>query len=80
MDVTLLHYMAHARRKFVEARSNDQARADHALEQIGQLYAIERKAAEEQLAEADILQLRQMDAAGICRSATQKRHRHGLGL
>jgi transposase len=64
-DVTLLHCMAHARRKFVEARSNDQARADHALEQIGQLYAIERKAAEAQLTEADILQLRQEKAAPI---------------
>jgi hypothetical protein len=51
-DITLLHCMAHARRKFVEARSNDQVRADYVLDQIRQLYAIERKAADEQLPEA----------------------------
>src|SRR5580704_16939784 len=45
-DVTLLHCMAHARRKFVEARSNDRMRARYALEKIQQLYAIERKATE----------------------------------
>jgi len=64
-DVTLLHCMAHARRKFVEARSNDQVRADYVLEQIGHLYAIERKAADEQLSEADTLQLRQEKAIPI---------------
>jgi transposase len=64
-DVTLLHCMAHARRKFVEARSNDQARADYVLDQIQQLYAIERRAAEEQLSEPDILQLRQEKAIPI---------------
>jgi transposase len=66
--VTLLHCMAHARRKFVEARSNDQARADYVLDQIQQLYAIERKAADEQLSEADILQLRQEKAKPILES------------
>ncbi len=64
-DVTLLHCMAHARRKFIEARSNDQARADYVLEQIGQLYAIERKAVEEKLSEAEILQLRLEKAVPI---------------
>jgi hypothetical protein len=57
-DVTLFHCMAHARRKFVEARLNDQARADFVLEKMQQLYAIERKVVEEQLAEEDVLQLR----------------------
>ena len=64
-DITLLHCMAHARRKFVEACSNDQVRADYVLDQIQQLYAIERKAAEEQLSEASILQLRQEEAIPI---------------
>jgi transposase len=67
-DVTLLHCMAHARRKFVEARLNDQARADYVLDQIQQLYAVERKAAEEQLSAADILQLRQQKAMPILES------------
>jgi hypothetical protein len=43
-DITVLHCMAHARRKFHEALSNDKDRAGHALEQIQQLYAIERTA------------------------------------
>jgi transposase len=63
--VTLLHCVAHARRKFVEARLNDQARADYVLAQIQQLYAIERTAADEQLSEADILALRQEEAIPI---------------
>src|SRR3984957_18906138 len=67
-DVTLLHCMAHARRKFVEARDNDQARADYVLDQIRQLYAIERKAADNQLSEADILQLRRQKANPILES------------
>ena len=67
-DVTLLHCMAHARRKFVEASTNDQARAGYALEQIQQLYAIERQAADELLPEADVLQLRQRQAIPILES------------
>ena len=39
--IILISCMAHIRRKFVDARSNDQARADHVLDLIGQLYAIE---------------------------------------
>lgn len=64
-DVTLLHCMAHARRKFVEARLNDQARADYVLEHIQELYAIERKADQEQLATEDVLKLRRDKAVPI---------------
>lgn len=64
-DITLLHCMAHARRKFVEARLNDQARADYVLEHIQQLYAIERKSDEEQLSEEEVLKLRQEEAVPI---------------
>lgn len=46
-DITVLHCMAHARRKFHEALSNDRDRAGYALEQIQKLYAIERTAKEE---------------------------------
>ena len=45
-NITVLHCMAHARRKFYEALSNDKARAEHALTQIGKLYDIERRAKE----------------------------------
>ncbi|MES1250148.1 MAG: IS66 family transposase, partial [Chitinophaga rupis] len=64
-DITLLHCMAHARRKFVEARLNDQARADYVLEQIQELYAIERKADQEQLPAEDVLKLRRDKAVPL---------------
>lgn len=41
-EITLLYCMAHARRKFVESADNNKALAEHALEQMQQLYAIER--------------------------------------
>ena len=47
--ITLMHCMAHARRMFHEALSNDEARAFHALEQIGKLYDIERSCKEQSL-------------------------------
>ena len=67
-DVTLLHCMAHARRKFIESRLNDEDRSDYALAQIQQLYAIERKAADDELSEADVLALRQQEALPILES------------
>jgi transposase len=42
-EVTLLHCMAHARRKFYEAQGNDAVRATHGLQQIQLLYEIERR-------------------------------------
>lgn len=47
--ITLFHCMAHARRYFSEARDNDIARADYVLEQMQQLYAIERSCKEKEL-------------------------------
>lgn len=43
-DITLLACMAHARRKFDEAKSNDKDRSEHMLGVIQKLYAIERQA------------------------------------
>ena len=42
--ITLLHCMAHARRKFDEALDNDKVRAEYALTGLQNLYAIERQA------------------------------------
>ena len=64
-DITLLHCMAHARRKFVEARLNDQVRADYVLGQIQELYTLERQANEEQLSTDDVLKLRRDKAFPI---------------
>lgn len=62
-DVTLLHCMAHARRKFYDALDNDNARATHVLEQIQLLYDIERKAKE--LSAEQRLTLRKQEAVPI---------------
>jgi hypothetical protein len=60
--------MAHARRKFIEAEQNDAVRSRYALEEIQQLYAIERKATEEQLSDLDVLKLRQQEALPLLES------------
>lgn len=41
-DITLLACLAHARRKFTDAKQNDKDRAEEMLTMIQQLYAIER--------------------------------------
>ena len=47
--VLCLNCWAHARRCFDRSLNNDQARANYALEQIGLLYEVERKADDEQM-------------------------------
>jgi len=49
---------AHSRRRFSEALSEDKARAEYALEQIGLLYAVERRADEENLSYGERSDLR----------------------
>lgn len=63
--ITLLHCMAHARRKFDEAKDNDLSRAEYALTAIQKLYALERHAKTEELTTEDRLQLRQKKAIEI---------------
>jgi hypothetical protein len=67
-DITVLHCMAHARRKFFEAKDNNPDIAEYALEQIGLLYAIERKAKEQKLTADEIFELRQAEAVPILES------------
>lgn len=67
-DITLFHCMAHARRKFHEALSNDKGRASYALSQIQQLYAIERTAREQQIHGDALTQYRQLYAIPILQS------------
>jgi transposase len=67
-QITVVHCMAHARRKFFEAKNNNPAIAEYALEQIGLLYAIERKAKEQQLTTDEIFELRQSEAVPILES------------
>lgn len=64
-DIIHLACLAHIRRKFYEAQNNDKARAQRALQYIGQLYAIESKATERQLTAAERKELRLAEALPI---------------
>ena len=57
-DITHVVCMAHIRRKFDEAFSNDKARATYALDTIQLLYAIERKAKEDNITPEQVKRLR----------------------
>ena len=63
--VTLLSCLAHARRKFDEAKDNDLARASYVLTEIQKLYALERQVKEDELSDDALYQLRQQQAVPI---------------
>jgi transposase len=63
--ITLLGCIAHARRMFVEALSNDKARAEYVLEQMQLLYVIEQKAKEQGLSFEQVALLRQQEAVPV---------------
>ncbi|MFM6408036.1 MAG: IS66 family transposase, partial [Microcystis sp.] len=65
VGVTLLHCMAHARRKFDEAKDNDLARAEYTLTEIQKLYAIEREARDNNLTAQQRYALRQEKSLDI---------------
>src|SRR4051794_24209863 len=67
-DITLMHCMAHARRMFYEALSNDKVRSEYALSQIQLLYAIEHKAKEQSLSAEQLTGLRQSESWPILQS------------
>jgi transposase len=63
--IIVLNCMAHARRKFVEALENDNARSAYALGLFGQLYAIEQTIKEQALTGDGVLLLRKQQAVPI---------------
>lgn len=63
--------MAHARRKFFEAKENDNARAEYALKKIQELYKIERTIKEKQLSIEETYLLRQEHAVPILQELGQ---------
>lgn len=63
--ITLLNCVAHARRKFDEAKDNDLERAVYVLTEMQKLYAIERKVKAEQLSAEQIYTVRQEQAVPI---------------
>ena len=70
-DITVLHCMAHARRMFFEAQGNDPPRARYAMEQIQELYSVERKGKEENLNTEQILKLRQTQSVPVLQALGQ---------
>jgi len=58
-SITLYACMAHIRRKFVDALTNDKQRAEVVLKMIQELYAIEKTAREQNYTPAQRLQIRQ---------------------
>ena len=63
--ITLISCMAHIRRKFVDALKNDQARAQHVIDLIAQLYEIEAIAREKNYTAEQRHNLRQQKAKPI---------------
>lgn len=57
--ITLVNCWAHARREFIKAQDNDQARATEALKKIQALYKVEEEARKLQLGPEERLALRQ---------------------
>jgi transposase len=63
--VTLLHCMAHARRKFDEAKGNDLIRSSYVLAELQKVYGLERRAKEDNLSAEALLQLREQQAIPV---------------
>ncbi len=66
--ITLLHCMAHARRKFEQALDDDKVRAEYVLQQIQKVYAIERKVREENFTHTQRYELRQAESVAVLQS------------
>ncbi len=64
-DIIVFNCMAHARRKFSEALTNDKLRAEHVLSEIQKLYAIERHLTDNNLTGNDKWQYRKEQALPI---------------
>ena len=60
--------MAHARRKFEQALDDDKVRAEYVLQEMQKLYAIERKAREENYTQIQRYELRQAESVAILQS------------
>jgi len=70
-NIRLLGCIAHARRKFEHALTNDRKRADYALQQIQELYKIERRAKEEAMSYEERKAFREKEALPILEKMQQ---------
>lgn len=66
--ITLIHCMAHARRKFDEALDNDKERASYVLTEMQKLYAIEQSCRDQFLSADQWREVRQQQATPILES------------
>lgn len=66
--ITLMHCMAHARRKFEQTLTSDKARAEYALGQFQLLYDIERRAREENYDHQQRYEIRQKESIPLFES------------
>src|ERR1700691_1444553 len=66
--ITLLHCMAHARRKFEQALDDDKVRAEYVLQEMQKLYAFERKSREENFTQIQRYELRQVESIAVLQS------------
>ncbi len=64
-NITHICCLAHARRKFFEAKENNKELAEFALTKFNALYEIERRCKEEKLSFEEITKVRQQDAVPI---------------
>lgn len=69
--IDLVHCMAHARRKFEQALTNDKAKAEYALKALGKLYDTEREAREKGMPYAERQILRQEKAVPVLKEMGQ---------
>lgn len=69
--ITHLHCMAHARRKFDEAISNDSSRASYVLIELQKLYAIEFKIREADMCKEQALSLRKQESVPVLNGLKQ---------
>jgi transposase len=67
-NITVLHCMAHARRKFYDALTHDKTRAEYALEQFGLLYDTERKAKQQSFTAEQLLKCRQKESIPVLKN------------
>ena len=66
--IILMGCMAHARRKFYDAKEKDPERCEYALIMFRQLYALERKIEDEGLSKEEVLKLRQQQAVPVIKT------------
>ncbi|GAA3935372.1 IS66 family transposase [Chitinophaga oryziterrae] len=79
--IMLIHCMAHARRYFIEALDSDKTRAEYALDQIQQLYIIEKNCTQQELSAEGRAQIRQEQSLPILKLLGEwMRHEYELVL